>query len=68
MSIEGTTVGVEYGLSGPALWINKDNGGIVRVLLHRLDETDPFSNTKQHVKVKLDPTGEYADSILVDLK
>jgi hypothetical protein len=66
--IEGTTVGVEYDQTGSALWINEDKGGIIRVLLHSVDEANPFSNTKHHVKVKLDPTGKYADSIVVDLK
>ncbi|MEB3278046.1 MAG: hypothetical protein VKK42_03875 [Lyngbya sp.] len=66
--IDGMLIAVEYGKTGPALWI-ETNGSRQKVRLRTVQEADPFDDEgPKHIKVKLDETGEYADSILVTLK
>ena len=57
-------MGVEYGPEGPALWI-QSNGTRKKVRLHTVEETYPFEKSSRSVKVKLDDSGKYAESILV---
>lgn len=63
--VEGVTVGLEYSAGGPALWVDQDNGGPIRILLRHREEAN--FGRKQHVKVRLDESKQYAESILVDL-
>lgn len=65
--IEGTVVAVEYGFTGPALWIEKDKGGRQRIRLRHDQEARPFDESPRHVRVRLDETGTYADSFVVEL-
>lgn len=65
--VSGTVVAVEYGFSGPALWIETDEGKRRRVRLRREQEADPFDDAPRHVRVRLDESGTYADALLVEL-
>jgi hypothetical protein len=65
--LSGKLFAVEYGASGAALWI-ESNGDRKRIKLHTVEEADPFDDdSPKQVRVKLDESGEYADSILVEL-
>ncbi|MBD2210122.1 hypothetical protein H6G27_09560 [Nostoc linckia FACHB-104] len=65
--IAGTLVAVEYNALDAALWIESE-GTRQRVRLHNVKEADPFDDEgRKQVKVLLDDSGEYAQSILVEL-
>jgi hypothetical protein len=65
--IVGKTTGIEYGFNGPALWIVTGDGSQKRVSLRHVEEADHFANSSKFVKVTMDDSGTYADTILVDL-
>ncbi|MBD2083114.1 hypothetical protein [Leptolyngbya sp. FACHB-17] len=66
-AIAGTLTAVEYGKFGPALWIEELSGSKQRVMLHDVEEADPFDDEgRKKVKVLVDETG-YAESIVVEL-
>lgn len=67
LEVVGMVTAVEYGPNGPALWIKKTSGDKQRVQLRHVQEADPFDESSKYVKVNLDDTGTYADSILVEL-
>ena len=66
--VAGTLIAVEYSsANGPALWIDS-RGDRKRVRLHTIQEADPFDDeARKQVRVRLDDSGEYAESILVEL-
>ncbi|MCM8738822.1 hypothetical protein M5E06_32545 [Azospirillum sp. A1-3] len=65
--ITGHTAGIEYGVQGTYLWIRADDGSSRRLHLHSVQDALPFERESKLVKVELDPSGEYAESIFVDL-
>lgn len=67
LQVVGIVTAVEYGSTGSALWIQKSNGEKQRVQLRHAQEADPFDEASKYVKVNLDDSGTYADSILVEL-
>jgi hypothetical protein len=65
--LTGRTVGVEYGSQGTSLWIQLPDGTSKRLRLHNIQESIPFEKDSKLVKVQLDVSGEYAESIFLDL-
>jgi hypothetical protein len=65
--INGRTIGVEYGSDGTSLWIRMPDGSSKRLRLHSVQDSTPFEKDSRQVKVQLDASGEYADSIFLDL-
>jgi hypothetical protein len=65
--INGRTVGVEYGSYGASLWIRLPDGSSRQLRLHSVQDSVPFEKDSRLVKVQLDASGEYADSIFLDL-
>ena len=62
--LSGVAVAVDWTPHGPGMWIQSDTGDRTHVRLH---ESYPFENTRRRVRVQLDDTGTYADSIMVEL-
>ena len=52
---------------GTSLWIRLADGTTKRVRLYTVGEAAPFEKGSRLVKVQLDDSGEYADSIFLDV-
>lgn len=65
--ISGRTAGIEFGKQGTSLWIRLSDGTSKRVRLYTAGEAVPFEKGSKLVKVQLDDSGEYAESIFLDV-
>jgi hypothetical protein len=65
--VHGSTLGVEYGADGASLWLRTEDGTSKRFRLRSVDDAAPFEKESQYVRLRLDASGEYAESIVLDL-
>lgn len=65
--ISGRTVGLEYGTRGVSLWLRLPDGTSKRLRLYSVEEATPFEKDSRLVKVKVDASGEYAESIFLEV-
>lgn len=61
--VRGWTVGVEYGRGGTSLWVRLADGSSRQVRLHPADDWSVFEKESREVEIRLDASGEYADTI-----
>jgi len=66
--VTGRTAGVEYGPQGTSLWIRLPDGASKRIYLHSVQESLPFERESKLVKIQLDASNQYAESIFVDVR
>jgi hypothetical protein len=65
--ISGRTAGIEFGKQGTYLWIRPSDGTTKRVRLYTVGEAVPFETGSKLVQIQLDDSGEYAESIFLDV-
>jgi len=63
----GRTVGLEYGAQGGSLFVLLADGSTRRVRLHSNEDWSLFEKESKEVKVNLDASGEFAESIFTAL-